>query len=67
MDIFKKKHAPIDQIVNVSDKIEMRMSPFHQYDDVFSHYVSLCVILCPFVIDTTHVLGDLHKKIVKLC
>ena len=35
MDIFKKKHAPIDQIVNVSKKIKMRMSLFTDYNDVF--------------------------------
>ena len=50
--ISLKNHAPIDQIVNVSDKIKMRMSFFTDYDDVFSHYVN-------FVIDTTQVLGDL--------
>ena len=37
---------------------------FLDNDDIFSHYVSLCVILCPFVIDTTQVPGDLlHKKL----
>ena len=50
--ISLKKHAPIDQIVNVSDKIKRRMSFLTDYDDVFSHYVN-------FVIDTTQVLGDL--------
>ena len=50
--ISLKNHAPIDQIVNVSDKIKMRMSFFTDYDDVFSLYVN-------FVIDTTQVLGDL--------
>ena len=50
-----------DQIVNVSDKIKMRMSFFTDFDDVFSHYVN-------FVIDTTQVLDDLlQKKVAKLC
>ena len=59
--ISLKNHAPIDQIVKVSDKIKLRMSLFIDYDDVFSHYVN-------FVIDTTQVLGDLlQKKVGKLC
>ena len=59
--ISLKNHTPIDQIVNVSDKIKLRMSFFTDYDDVFSHYVN-------FVIDTTQVLGDLlQKKVAKLC
>ena len=33
--ISLKNHAPIDQIVNVSNKIKMRMSLFTDYDDVF--------------------------------